>query len=300
MDEDGVPVANVALELCKSETEVLRHKTGPHGTARFDRLEDGSYQLALCDLDQDVWELAETEALTPQAAKSAWNAAWVAPGASDAGAEIVHEVVQGECTLMLADRFGHLPETVWEYAANDALHGKGKSMPILLPGDTLVIPPRRIAAVDVTVKHRYRIVRKRARTNFSVRFLGPLGLPYKGCQYLIGFYAGPDTALGHRLGKTDDEGFLREFILPKVTSIEVDLKTDVGDQVYQFDVGALDPVKEMSGVVARLNNLGFPCTAGDPDAIACAVATFQWCQQIDITGELDDDTRTRIAAAHLS
>lgn len=298
VDGAGAPVANVALELRKGPSQVLRHKTGALGMARFDRLEAGPYQLSLCELDSQVWQLSETLALSPQSARSEGNALWETRPVASPGQPIVHDVAQGECAVMLAHHYGHLPETVWK--ANSALSAKpGRSMTVLMPGDQLVIPPRQGASIEVAVKQRYLILHQLARTAFSVRLLDSEGSPFRQCQYLIRFFA-VGAVLANRLGQTDSGGFLHERIQPDVTQIEVDLNTAEGDQTYRFDVGGLDPVDETSGVVERLNNLGYPCSPGNEQSIACAVGTFQWFEQIPITGKVDDDLRGRLGIAHLS
>ncbi|RON70896.1 peptidoglycan-binding domain-containing protein [Pseudomonas fluorescens] len=300
VDRHGSPVSDVPLELCRDKTHVLLHKTGPDGTARFNGLEESlSYQLTLSDLDQSAWQLLETQALTPETAVSKASAYWKQQEPLKATKAFTHNVVQGECSVMLADRFGHLPQTLWDNPANLALKLKRGSMEILFPGDDLEIPPRQAKIVDVAVKKRYRIEHKLARTTLSVRLLDSFGEPYKELPYFIEFEANAG-AIASKLGSTDAQGFLCQPLPSDIKRVKVTVKKGEDQEIHEFLLGELDPIQESSGAIARLNNLGFPCNLHDPENIACAVGTFQWFEGLPVTGKLDESTRVKLVEKHLS
>jgi len=70
-------------------------------------------------------------------------------------------------------------------------------------------------------------------------------------------------------------------------------------EACQRKIGWMDPIAEVSGIQARLNNLGFDC--GDPDGApdddtTSAVKAFQARIGIDPTGTIDDTLRQKLAA----
>jgi N-acetylmuramoyl-L-alanine amidase len=298
VDREGHPIANVPLGLGKSESEVLYHKTGPHGIARFNGLAESTYQLELCEADRRLWQLARTETLTPPEQLGSGMAVWQDRLTSACEAKKIHEVSQGECILMLASRFGHLPETLW--AANKDKFPAGRSMAILAPGDKLVIPARQAGSISVAIGCRYHIVLGNAITKFAVRFLDSFQNPYKDCDYLVNFITDDGALPICSSGKTDQEGFVRESILPGVVRGELRLRTPQGRKKYRFDLGALDPISEDSGAIHRLNNLGFYCSENDPLSVRGAIAAFQLCENLDVTGERDAATRTKLKERHFS
>lgn len=292
VDPTGKPVSNVALCLRKNESEVLLHKTNHRGTARFEGLMEGTYQLGLSESDDRLWRLDRTESLTPSEKKSSGDAIWQGVPNANAQASVTHEIAQGECILMLADRFGQLPETLW--TANRENFSADRSMVVLYPREQLKIPPREIVYFSVAAGDCCHISVSNAMTEFVVRFLDSFEQPYKGCAYLIKCFAGEDLFPITNSGETDGEGFVRESILPATTRIELDLDTSEGQLQYEFALGNLDPISETSGAISRLNNLGFYCDENDSSSVLGAAATFQWFEELPITGAIDAATRTRL------
>ena len=70
---------------------------------------------------------------------------------------------------------------------------------------------------------------------------------------------------------------------------------------WSLALGALDPMETVTGVQARLNNLGFCC--GKVDNVVgprtrAALRAFQSSENLEVTGEVDDATRSKLLAAH--
>ena len=88
------------------------------------------------------------------------------------------------------------------------------------------------------------------------------------------------------------------------------------DKSFKVFVGHMDPVDELSGVKARLIHLGYlipppqehlgpdipgaaaPAEGDDEALIKAAVCAFQKAKGLAGNGEVDDDTRTALVAAH--
>jgi len=70
---------------------------------------------------------------------------------------------------------------------------------------------------------------------------------------------------------------------------------------YDLELGRLDPVDKISGVQARLNNLGFDC--GRVDGVMNtetkeALQAFQVTVGLPPTGELDSATKAKLYEGH--
>ena len=66
---------------------------------------------------------------------------------------------------------------------------------------------------------------------------------------------------------------------------------------YSFDLGYVDPLAEINGVQARLNNLGFDCGPVDGvlnDQTREAIQGFQQKHNLKVTGEMDRPTLDKL------
>jgi len=102
-----------------------------------------------------------------------------------------------------------------------------------------------------------------------------------------------------RKGTTDGDGRLKEPIEPSDEKGVLSLE----DPIVEWDlrIGHLDPVTEVSGVQARLNNLGHQC--GEPDGVVgartrAALRQFQSRHGLKPTGAIDAATSKALRRAH--
>jgi hypothetical protein len=285
--EDDSPVAGVAVELRKSDTEVLLHCTGPAGTARFESLEAGSYRLCLYELDAGCWDLISTAPLPPAEAESSGDAPWVAPPARAAETGFEHAIAQGECIAKLAERFGFSPDTVWSHAPNADVAALRKDRNILNPGDSIAIPPKQLKSVDGTTGHTHRLRRKGVPETLRIRFLRD-GKPRAGIPYLLALTTATGEPIADRSGTTDGDGFVTQPVPPATTHAHLTLGNGAEQEIHRFDVSHLDPIDTISGVRGRLHSLGYECD-GVGNALdwmtRSAVACFQIDHGLEPTGE---------------
>ena len=98
-------------------------------------------------------------------------------------------------------------------------------------------------------------------------------------------------------GTTDGDGAVIKDI--PVSSREGSL--EVEGYIYPIRIAHLDPITEVSGVKARLNNLGYDCggTSQDmDDATADSIRMFQKDNKLEETGALDDALRGKLKEKH--
>jgi len=199
---------------------------------------------------------------------------------------IEHIVQQGDCVASIAEQYGFVD---WNTIYNDGLNAAFRRLRpdphVLLPGDRLFIPDKEIKneSCQTTMVHTFQLARKEVRLRIVVRDVD--GVPLGGKKY-----------------KLTVEGEVHEGVLPANAllnrpippdAIEGELKVWCEDDfpdyadTWVLKLGHLDPVEDLTGVQARLNNLGYDC--GPVDGIngprtQAAVRAFQKDHGMDIDG----------------
>lgn len=206
---------------------------------------------------------------------------------------IEYVVRQGDCISSIAAEHGFLPDTIWNHFSNAALKKQRKDPNILMRGDVVVIPDKTLRYEERPTDARHVFVRRGVPEKLQLVLLDDTGFPRPNVPYT--------TIIDGKLheGSTDGEGRLVLSIPPNAK--EGRLIVREGEEEYPLDLGHLDPVTEISGVQARLSNLGLDC--GSEDGELCektvsAIRRFQESVGLEPTGELDDETRRDLLKAH--
>jgi len=105
-----------------------------------------------------------------------------------------------------------------------------------------------------------------------------------------------------RRGLTDRKGMIEVDIPPgaKTGKLVLDPGTALESELRLL-LGQLNPMTKISGVKQRLRNLGYDCgeVGEEPTPeLEWAVADFQAEHGLEITGELDDQTRDELQKAN--
>jgi hypothetical protein len=201
---------------------------------------------------------------------------------------VEHKVQQGECISSIAEKYGLFPDTIWDDPANAELKEKRKDSDVLYPGDLVVIPDKRTkeepGATETTHKFRKKGVPKKLRLQFLEK-----DEPRNNESYVLDI----DGRLFS--GTTDSEGWIEHTIPPNAKNGKVTL----GEEQFEYilDLGHIDPIEEISGVQARLNNLGFGC--GKVDGVlgpktTAAIKQFQKKYSLTESGESDKQTQDKL------
>lgn len=101
-------------------------------------------------------------------------------------------------------------------------------------------------------------------------------------------------------GNSDSEGRIELSIPPhaRFGTLTLDPGT-FNERVIPLNLGHLDPIQSGSGVVQRLNNLGFSCEDGsDKVTLAAAIRAFQEKSGLSVTGQADQATRDELQEQH--
>ncbi|MEW6368267.1 MAG: peptidoglycan-binding protein [Acidobacteriota bacterium] len=199
-----------------------------------------------------------------------------------------YTVKQGDCISSIADRYGLFWEQVWNHPSNSGLKANRRDPNVLRPGDLVYVPDKREKTEAGATDQLHRFRKKGVPAKLRLRLLDedeplanqPYSFEIDGRTYS---------------GTTDSDGRIEQSIPPGARQG----KLIVGESrdEYMLDLGHIDPISEISGVQARLNNLGYDCGAADGvvgPRTRTAIREFQRALGLRETGEADDQTRRRL------
>lgn len=203
-----------------------------------------------------------------------------------------HVVKEGECISSIAKDTGHFWQTLWDDPGNAELRNVRNDRNVLLPGDRVHVPALREKWEPGQTEMRHRFRRKGWPEVFRVRVLRD-GEPLANAPYTV-------EVDGKTLrGTTDADGRLSRPIVPnaKRATVRVGNEPDISE--YVFALGEINPITELTGVQARLINLGFDCGPIDGvlgERTEAALRDYQRSRRLPVTGEPDEETRRQLQA----
>ncbi len=205
----------------------------------------------------------------------------------------IHTVGSGDCITSIADRNGHFWETVWEAPENADLRALRKDPNVLEAGDEIFVPVLRKKQESRATEAKHTFKKKGVPAKLRMRLMVN-GKPRKNLRYVAVIDGVPIE------GSTDDDGKLEIDLDPQAQSGTLTLHGKNGLETYDLGLGGLDPIETIGGVQQRLRNMGVPCevTRVEDEQTKEAVGVFQGRQGLETTGELTDDVRSKIKAAH--
>ncbi len=207
-----------------------------------------------------------------------------------------HTVQKNECVSSIAFDNGFFWETIWNHANNASLKELRKSPFILEAGDVVHIPDLRVKEISIEPGQRHVFQRKGVPETLNLQFRID-GEPRAGVPFRLLI----DGRLN--LGTLDDEGKLSEFLPPNAQTGSLVIETPEGEEKYELQLRQIDPIETISGVQARLKNLGF--YTGEVDGALSettleALHTFQRSADLPETDQPDAATHDALVAAHKS
>lgn len=204
-----------------------------------------------------------------------------------------HNVVQGDCFLSIAEKYGFFWETLWNHPNNAELKTKREDPTILYPGDVVFVPEKRLKEVSEPTNqvHKFRV--KNVPAKFNIRLLDDDDSPRANLNYVLEIDGKKFT------GTTDGNGAISISIPPAAKTGKLVL-TDQ-DEEYDLFLGQLDPINKNSGVQARLKGLGYyngeTSQSVNPETEQ-AVKDFQVAYNIEPTGQIDDAFRSKLESIY--
>lgn len=210
-----------------------------------------------------------------------------------------HSVKQGDTLIKIAAENGFPSwETIWMDPGNAQLREK-RDPQVLQEGDTVVIPEKKTKVVVLATDKKHTVVVPSVKAACRVVLHDDAGRPLANRRFQLEV---GDQVKG---GTTDSSGRIDMPVDPKATSGTLELFLDDADSskrlTWKVKLGHLDPIEKISGVKARLSNLGFLCGKADDtvdDATKEAIRNFQVVHRLPLTGEADDATKDLLLALH--
>jgi len=192
-------------------------------------------------------------------------------------------VRDGDCIASIAKATGHFWETIWNEPANEELREARRDPNVLYPGDRVTIPRREQKQESGATEMRHRFVRRGQPCRLLLH-LTDNGRAIANEPFTI------DVEDQELSGTTDADGRLEVFVPAQATSAVLHIR----ERDYQLNIGYLNPLEAVSGIRARLNNLGYSAGNGGEemdDLLAAALRQFQADYDLEVTGEPDQATR---------
>ena len=217
-----------------------------------------------------------------------------------------YEVQSGDCMSSIAFDHGFFWKTLWNLSENSALKTLRKDPNVLMPGDSVHIPDLTIKQEPRPTDQRHNFLLKGIPEILNMRLLDPYHQPRANLDYTITIDGKTEK------GTTDGDGRLKISIPPGAMSGKLvvpglkdkDGKPVPGQPVTQtmnLQLGNLNPVTEVSGIKARLINLGFykgPIDDTLDDTTTRAIRAFQRRKGLTVSGIADAGTQDMLLKAH--
>ncbi len=209
-------------------------------------------------------------------------------------------VEQGDCLSSIADVFGFTDwRTIYDDSNNANFRNLRPNPNVIYPGDALYIPDKILKELSRPTDKLHKFVLKTSVTWLRIVVRDGKQIPAAGCRYHIEIdgHPFPDSTLGN-------DGLLQVLIPAGACSglltVWFDDKSPVG-RSWELRLGHLDPVEEVTGIQARLNNLGYP--SGGVDGIIgpltqAAVRSFQEDNQLKVDGIPGPITQGKLKELH--
>jgi N-acetylmuramoyl-L-alanine amidase len=203
-----------------------------------------------------------------------------------------YTVQQGDCIWSIAKTAGLPPLTIWNHPNNAALKSSRKNPNILYPGDTVFIPDLNPGTFSKPTDQQHKFQVNGSTAKLRLRLLDNQK-PRSGESYTL-------NVNGKKLsGQTDGDGWLEQMI--PADAMEAQLLLNGGAEKHILKLGSLDPVDQVTGIQARLQNLGLYMGEVDgemDDETTAALIGFQNKNNLQATGEADSATQAALQSAH--
>lgn len=193
-----------------------------------------------------------------------------------------YSVKPGDCITSIAFEHGFFWQTIWNDGANADLKSKRKDPNVLMEGDVVHIPDLRVRKASGATEKTHKFKLKGVPAKFKLRLMLD-DQPRKGEPYRLNI-DGQWLA-----GKTDQNGFLSHPLPPNAQSGTLIVGQGDAQDIYHLQFGGIDPLDTDDGLRGRLLNLGY----GAED-LPGALRAFQQKEGLQVTGQVDDATRTKL------
>jgi len=210
-----------------------------------------------------------------------------------------YTVQQGDHLSKIAKAFGFSDfHTIWDDPNNSELKRQRQNPNVLLPGDSLYVPDRKLREESRSTDQSHQFTMKTVALKLRMILEDQYETPIANASCILTL--GSDS----RQVTTDANGQIEEDISPDVHDAALviqDAQTPLDNTRIAIKIGDLDPVTEITGQIARLNNLGYfagDVTSPDHVAMESAVEEFQCDNNLAVDGVCGPKTQAGLKKAH--
>jgi N-acetylmuramoyl-L-alanine amidase len=214
-----------------------------------------------------------------------------------------HTVVQGEHLSSIARKYGFASyKTIWEHGQNAELKNKRKNPNVIFPGDRLFIPDKgeKEEPRGTEQRHRFKLNTEKLKLRLVLEDIyekpianAPVELRLESGEFKL--TTNGQGKIEQEIQATDEQGFL----------LIKDPQTPINEILVPVKIGHLDPVDELSGQQARLNNLGYfagPSGGKSEEEnrlmFVSAVEEFQCDHSLTVDGKCGPNTQAKLKQVH--
>jgi hypothetical protein len=212
-----------------------------------------------------------------------------------------YEIQQGDYISKIAADHGFSDfGTIWEHPQNADLKTLRTTPNVLAPGDKLFIPDKevRTEARSTDAKHEFVLSGKPLKLRVVIHDMTDKAVSGKPCDLKVS--GSPDvTPLS-----TDGTGMVEREIKPDAAAGTLKLKDDSLplDLNLELKIGHLDPLDQVTGQKARLNNLGYDAGEVNEELtlqFKSAVEEFQCDQKLAVDGDCGKNTQAKLKTVYV-
>ncbi len=167
----------------------------------------------------------------------------------------IHVVKQGEHISSIASKYGFYDfNTLWNDPANADLKALRKNPNVLYPGDQISIRDKKIkeAPRPIDNSNPFKLKRSKLTLHLVLENIYHQPIANAQCQLQVD---------GSSFDLTSDgKGMIQQDIPMSASQAVLRIKnpeTPWNDTLINLNIGHMDPVDQLSGQIARLNNLGY-------------------------------------------
>lgn len=186
-----------------------------------------------------------------------------------------YTVKNGDCIESIAQEHGHFWQTVWNHPANAQLKKARKDPNVLLPGDLVTIPPveQKEVAKATEARHKFRLKGVPSILKMVIKDMDEVVKNAK-CTIVI------DGTVTE--SQTDGKGRVQIPIPPNAQSGKLIVVHEGEEMEFDLKLGSVDPLESLSGIQARLANLGYQVTVTGNWDTETTEAISKFCDAQDI------------------
>ena len=205
-----------------------------------------------------------------------------------------YTVKQGDYIASIAKSYGLWDQTVWNDSHNAALKALRKTPNVLNPGDQVYVPDQDTTGYQrpTDAQHKFQVQRTKVTLVLVLEDMYEKPIANAKCVLTV-------NGDSHQL-TTDGSGKLTQEIPPDShagTLVIQDAQTPFENTVFNVKIGYMTPVTEVSGQLARLDNLGYVPGDGSEDqseAFESAVEEFQCDNGLTVDGVCGPLTQAKL------